>query len=172
MESNPRSTATIAGHPIHAILVPFPIVCFIGTLLCDTLFWRTRDLGWFTATPWLLGIGLGFAALAAIAGTIDIAGERRVRELRTVWLHAGGNVLVVLTELANFLLRYQNGASVVVPSGLMLSLVSSALLLLTGWLGGELVFQHRIGVRDTPLGDEDTEMRVPPRREPDQPTVH
>ena len=32
---HPKSTAKIGGHPIHPMLVPFPIVCFILVFLCD-----------------------------------------------------------------------------------------------------------------------------------------
>ena len=36
--NHPRSTAKIGGHPIHPMLIPFPIVCFIGCLVTDIVF--------------------------------------------------------------------------------------------------------------------------------------
>ena len=147
---NPRSTARIAGHPIHPMLVPFPIAFFVAALGCDIAFWQTSGPVWVTASIWLLGAGLVMAALAAVMGLTDVAGDRRVRELADVWLHAGGNILVVLLELYNLYLRLTDGAAAVMPTGLILSLIVVALLLFTGWKGGELVYRYRVGVIDRP----------------------
>ena len=59
---NPKSTLQIAGHPIHPMLIPFPIACFVLTLLSDIALWRTGHDFWAAASLWLLGIGLIFAA--------------------------------------------------------------------------------------------------------------
>src|SRR5690242_18033097 len=77
---NPRSTASFAGHPIHPMLIPFPIAFFVATFVCDLVFWG-GGTNWFAATPWLLGIGLIIAGLAAVAGLIDVLGDARVRDL-------------------------------------------------------------------------------------------
>lgn len=53
--ANPRSTASIAGHPIHPMLVSFPIAFFVATLACDLAFWQTGDQYWATTGLWLLG---------------------------------------------------------------------------------------------------------------------
>src|SRR5947209_13918102 len=96
---NPRSTASIAGHPIHPMLIPFPIAFFVATFVCDLAFWGSRNASWFDATLWLLGAGLIIAALAAVAGLTDVLGDVQIRNLSTAWWHAGGNVVVVLIEL-------------------------------------------------------------------------
>ena len=103
---NPRSTALIAGHPIHPMLIPFPIAFFVGTLACDLAFWRSGNPAWADATLWLLGAGLVMAALAAVIGVIDVFGDQQIRQLSTTWWHAGANVLLVLIELFNFFIRY------------------------------------------------------------------
>jgi len=149
---NPRSTASIAGHPIHPMLIPFPIAFFIAAFVCDLVFWGTGDPGWVTATLWLLGAGVIMAALAAAAGLADLLGDARIRNLTDAWLHAGGNVLVVLIELYNWYTRYEYGAAAVLPNGLILSLIVVLILLFTAWKGGEMVFRHRIGVADHPDG--------------------
>jgi uncharacterized membrane protein len=146
--ANPKSTASIAGHPIHPMLVPFPIAFFVAAFICDLIYWRSGNPGWVTATLWLLGGGLIMAALAAIVGLIEVLGEPRMRELNDAWYHAGGNVLVVLIEAYNWYSRYASGAEAVLPMGLILSLIATGLLLFTGWKGGELVFRHRVGVID------------------------
>jgi len=145
---NPQSTAKIAEHPIHPMLIPFPIAFFVATFLTDLAFWRTANLEWATASLWLLGAGLVMAALAAVAGLTDVLGDRRIRELNDVWLHAGGNVVAVLIELYNFYARYARGTGAVVPTGLVLSLIVVCILLFTGWKGWELVYRHRVGIAD------------------------
>ena len=108
--SNPKSTASIAGHPIHPMLIPFPIAFFVATFVCDLAYWQTTNEAWATAAIWLLGAGIVMAAFAAVAGLTDVLGEPRIRALNDVWWHAGGNVLVVLIELYNFYIRYTEGA--------------------------------------------------------------
>ena len=146
--ANPRSTAQIAGHPIHPMLIPFPIACFVLTLACDLAFWRTSNDFWASASLWLLGIGLIMAALAAVMGLIDVMGDDQIRNLSDAWLHAGGNVVVVLIELYNWYSRYEHGATFVIPTGLILSLIVTLILLFTGWKGWEMVYRHRVGVID------------------------
>jgi uncharacterized membrane protein len=146
--SNPKSTASIAGHPIHPMLIPFPIAFFVSAFVCDLAYWQTSNGAWATAAIWLLGAGLIMAALAALAGLADVLGEPRIRALNDIWWHAGGNVIVVLIELYNFFARYSEGTSAIVPKGLVLSLVAVCILLFTGWKGWEMVYRYRVGVAD------------------------
>jgi uncharacterized membrane protein len=150
--TNPRSTASIAGHPIHPMLIPFPIAFFVATFVCDVVFWQTSNTMWATAAIWLLGAGIVMAALAALAGLTDVLGEPRIRALNDVWWHAGGNVVVVLIELYNWWIRYIAGTSAVVPEGLVLSLIVVCILVFTGWKGWEMVYRARVGVADEPGG--------------------
>src|SRR5690242_7498312 len=83
--ANPQSTAKIAGHPIHPMLIPFPIAFFVATFVCDLVFWATGNSSWFDATLWLLGAGLIIAALAAVAGLTDILGDAQIRTLKIAW---------------------------------------------------------------------------------------
>jgi uncharacterized membrane protein len=145
---NPKTTAAIAGHPIHPMLIPFPIVFFVSTLATDIAYQRTSNLMWATASTWLLGAGLVMAALAALAGLTDFLGEQRIRQLRPAWLHMIGNVVAVLLSLVNFLVHMRDGAAGVVPTGLTLSAIVTVLLLFNGWMGWEMVYKHRVGVAD------------------------
>jgi uncharacterized membrane protein len=148
MAANPRSTAQIAGHPLHPMLIPFPIAFFVGTFVCDLVLWSSGDVFWFRATLWLLLAGLVMAALAALAGLTDLFGEARIRNLHDAWLHAGGNIIAVLIELYNLYARYSDGPPAVLPVGLILSLIVVLILLFTGWKGWEMVYKHRVGVSD------------------------
>lgn len=149
VERNPRSTASIAGHPIHPMLVQFPISFFIAVFVCDLVFRSTGDTGLVTASSWLLVGGLVMAVLAALTGITDVAGDRRIRDMTEVWFHAGGNVLAVILELFNWYLRHRGGADAVLPTGLALSTVSVVILAFTGWKGGTLVYRKHVGVSDS-----------------------
>ncbi len=146
--SNPKTTAKIAGHPIHPMLIPFPIACFVLTFVSDLAFWKTSNDFWATASLWLLGIGLIMAALAAVMGLIDVFGDEQIRNMNDAWLHAGGNIIAVMIELYSWYSRYQRGSAAVIPTGLILSLVVVLILLFTGWKGWEMVYRHRVGVED------------------------
>ena len=145
---NPKSTAQIMGHPIHPMLVPFPIAFLVGALIGDILFWRLADPFWATASLYLLGAGIVTALLAALAGLTDFAGSRRLRALTPAWLHMIGNVVAVLIAIVNLIVRLGDPAAAVIPLGLALSAATGFILIFTGWLGGELVFKHRAGVAE------------------------
>lgn len=147
--SNPRSTAQIAGHPLHPMLIPFPVACFVLTLFCDIYYFSVGNTAWVMASEWLLGAGLIMAGLAALAGLTDFLGERRIRNLSASWWHMGGNVSAVLISLYNFIMRDVDGAAAGLPvTGIVLSAVVVAILLVTGWLGWQMVYKHRVGVAD------------------------
>ncbi len=145
---NPQSTVRIAGHPIHPMLVPFPIACFVGTLFTDISYWQTGEMMWSNFSAWLLAAGLAFGVLAAIAGLIDFVGDRRIRALRPAWWHMLGNVLVMVLSFFNALVHTHDAWTSVVPTGLILSAVVAVILLFNGWMGWEMVYRHRVGVSE------------------------
>ena len=146
--SNPRSTASIGGHPLHPMLVPFPIAFFVGTLGADLMYLRDGDPFFFTMTEWLLCAGIVLALLAAVAGFIDFLGEARIRALGIAWSHFIGNLTVVAIEAFNVWRRQSIGPDAVEGLGVMLSLAAVLLMLVTGWLGGEMVYRRRVGISD------------------------
>lgn len=150
--ANPKSTAQVAGHPLHPMIIPFPVAFFVATFACDLAFWKSGASGFATASLWLLGAGLVMAALAAVLGLIDFLGEARIRALNDAWWHASVNVLAVVLSLYNFWIRYTGGDTVILMKGLVLSLVVVLLLLFSGWKGWEMVYKHHVGVSDqTPI---------------------
>ena len=74
--AKPKSTVQIVGHPIHPMLIPFPIACLVLTLISDLAFWKTSNDFWANASLWLLGIGLIMAALGAVMGPDRRIGRR------------------------------------------------------------------------------------------------
>ena len=144
---HPRSTAQIGGHPIHPMLIPFPIVCFIGALVTDIVFLNNHDAGWATASRYLLAVGLVMAAAAAVTGLTDFMGDDRIRGASDAVKHMLANVTAVVLELVNFFLRLNN-TDAIPKVGIYLSAIVVLILVYSGWKGGELVFRHGIGVRD------------------------
>jgi uncharacterized membrane protein len=157
--ANPVSTANIFGHPIHPMLIPFPIAFFVATLVCDIAFWQTANPIWVTAATWLLGAGLVMAALAALAGVTDFLGDARIRAIPAAWQHAIGNVIAVLVSLFNFYWHFSRSADQVLPTGLVCSLVVVAILLFTGWMGWEMVYRHRVAVYDAPAEEKNVRVK-------------
>jgi uncharacterized membrane protein len=146
--ANPQSTARIAGHPIHPMLIPFPIAFFVSGLVCDLVFWQTGNAAWATAALWLIGAGIVMALLAALAGFADFLNEPRIRALSDAWWHMGGNLALVVLEIVNWYGRYASGEAFVLPWGLLLSLIAVILLLFNGWKGWDMVYRHRVGIAE------------------------
>ncbi len=140
------SKAAIVGHPIHPMLVPFPIAFLTGALLTDLAYWWTGEPFWARTSLWLVGGGLVGGGLAAIFGLTDFLTIRRVREHTDGWVHFLGNVAVLALALTSLVLRLRGATVAVLPWGLGLSWTTVGLLLVTGWYGGELAYRHLIGV--------------------------
>jgi len=149
MTDNPHSTAKVAGHPLHPMIVPFPIVFLISAFVTDLVYLNGASAGWARASMWFLGAGISSALLAAVLGFTDFLGDRRVRSLRAAWLHMAGNLIAVILAATNFYLRATGGAEApIAPTGVVLSGVVVALLAFNGWMGWELVYRHHVGVAD------------------------
>ncbi|MDF1586952.1 DUF2231 domain-containing protein [Marinimicrococcus flavescens] len=148
---NPRSTASIAGHPIHPMLVPFPIAFLASAPVSDIVFWAGGEPGWATVSLWLLGAGVVTVLAAALFGFTDFLGDRRIRSLGAAAQHMIGNLAAVLLALFNWYLRYAGGAAEgVFPYGIWLSLATALLLVFNGWKGWEMVYRHHVGVAEEP----------------------
>jgi uncharacterized membrane protein len=129
------------------MLVPIPIVCFVGTLVTDIVYWQTAAMLWADISAWLLVIGILVSLFAATAGLIDFFSDRRIRELRAAWIHALGNITALVLSIFNALIHTRDAYTSVVPSGLILSALVVAILLVTGWNGWTMVYRHGVGVR-------------------------
>ena len=147
LSANPRSTVTLLGRPLHAMLVPIPIVCFVATLITDIVYWQTAAMLWADMSAWLLLVGLIVSLVAAPAGIIDLFGDPRIRKLRAAWIHGIGNVTSLILSIFNCLIHTRDAYTSVVPSGLILSALVVVILLVTGWNGWALVYRHGVGVR-------------------------
>jgi uncharacterized membrane protein len=140
-----RSTVHLFGHPVHPMLIPFPLALLIAAGVSDVVFLVDGDDFWARASMWLIASGVVTGAVAAVAGLIDFLTIPRARNL-SGWIHFLGNAAVLVISLINWLLRIGDPGGFVEPWGLVLSVVTVVLLGVTGWTGGELAYRHQIGV--------------------------
>lgn len=139
------STAAIYNHPIHPMLVTFPIAFLMGALATDVAFWWTADPFWARAAFWLVGVGLAGGTAAAIAGMTDFFTIPRIRNMIRGWGHFLAAIVVISFASANFMLRWAEPVANVLPWGLLMSLITALMLAFTGYLGGKLVFHELVG---------------------------
>ena len=144
------SRASIGGHPIHPMLIPFPIALFVFSFVADLIYlWRGNPI-WkdYIAFYTMLG-GIIGAAAAAVPGLIDWATLTDRATVRVANWHARVNVVTLLIFIANFYLRTSSG-STWIPNMPMLPVALSVIgvvgLAVAGWLGGQLVFAHGVAV--------------------------
>ncbi len=142
----PVATAEIAGHPIHPMLVPIPIVCFAGALLTDITYVATAEIMWADFSAWLLIVGVIFGVLAAIAGLTDFLGNRLVRSQIPAWPHLLGNAIALILAGFNAAIHTRDAWTSVWPVGLILSALTVLILPVTAWLGWAMVYRHGVGV--------------------------
>jgi uncharacterized membrane protein len=146
--SNPRSTVRLRGIPVHPLLVPIPIVCFVATLITDIVYWRTASMQWANMSAWLLVVGLLVAPFAALAGAIDFFKNRHIRNLPAARIHGIGNVVVLILSIINAFVHTRDAYTSVVPTGLILSTLVVLILAVTGWNGWSMVHRQGVGVRE------------------------
>jgi uncharacterized membrane protein len=127
------------------MLVPFPIVCWIGALVTDIVYSQSANIMWSTFSAWLITAGLVFGGLAAVFGLIDFFGDRRIRNASVAIAHMVINLTVWVIQLFNAFIHSRDAWTSVVPTGLTLSIIAVLLLAVSGWLGGSLVYRHGVG---------------------------
>jgi uncharacterized membrane protein len=139
------SPASIKGHPIHAMLVAFPIGLWGFSLIADLVY--RAGLGgpsWPTVAYYTLAGGLVGALLAAVPGLIDLISIRDARVKRIGLIHMIINLVVVALYAVNLYVRTTEGYSA--ATGVALSAIGVALLCASGWLGGSMVYRHGVAV--------------------------
>ena len=140
-----ESRARALGHPLHPILVVFPLGLFSTATIFDALHrLRGQDPKLAEHADAMIASGLIGGAAAAIPGLIDwVAIPKQTRARSVGAIHGLGNAAVLGLFGASWLLRrkapHRPGTAAIT-----LSLLGTGLAMYTGWLGGELV--HRLGV--------------------------
>lgn len=139
-----ESRAKLFGHPIHPMLIPFPLGLLSTSLIFDIVHLLRRDRLWSQLAFWNIAGGIIGGLAAAVFGLIDwVAIPSGTRAKRIGLLHGLGNVVVVALFGVSWLLRRgEPGKRRALP--IVLSVLGVGLSTATGWLGGELV--DRLGV--------------------------
>lgn len=146
LDSGVPSTVAIAKHPLHPLIVTFPIAFLSGALVTDLVYWLTDDLFWARGSFWLILAGIVTGLVAAATGLADFLRIQRVRQHSAGWIHLIGNVVAIVLSLINLVIRLNNVEGAIVPVGLLISLVVGTLLAVTGWFGAELIYRHKVAV--------------------------
>ena len=139
------SPASVVKHPIHPMLIPFPIALWIFSFVCDTIYalgWG--DHLWNEMAFYSMAGGVLGALLAAVPGYVDYRSLTGSTVKRIGRLHMGLNLFIVVLFTVNLWLRVSATPRPLVP--FVLSLIGISMLAVSGWLGGELVYVHRVAV--------------------------
>ncbi len=140
------STAAIGGHPIHPMIVPYPIAFLTGAVATDLAARNTDDPFWARTSKWLLGAGIVTGLAAGAVGAIDYFTIKRAREKKTGKLHAYGNPLALGLAGASLFARRGDDDTAPSDAAFALSAATAGLVALTGWAGAELSYRHMVGV--------------------------
>src|SRR5881275_1579689 len=128
------ATASFKGHPFHPILVPLPIGLWIFSIVSDLIF--------------KFGFGIVGALIAALPGFIDLTDLQNPKTKSIAIWHMTINLLAVLLYCVNFWLRMHRAPSDNLP--IVLSVIGIVLIIISGWLGGELVYVRGVAVKQPP----------------------
>ena len=151
------SKASIAGHPVHPMIIPFPLALWTTSFLVDVLFYFHRGVVLPIIAKFMLAAGCIGALVAAVPGIIDWLSIKHGPTKRIANWHARLNIIALLIFAASLYLRMKAGGAYLVDYRLkipfLLSFVGVILICISGWLGGALSFEHGVGVKpqhDTP----------------------
>lgn len=140
-----ESRIAVAGHPIHAMLVAFPIAMAFSAFGADALYWLTGDVFWARAGLWATGVAFVFGLLAGLSGTAELLLVPGIRRRAASWTHFIFAVMLLSVLGANWGLRLYGFEQAILPWGILVSALAVGATALTGWHGGKLVFDYHIG---------------------------
>jgi uncharacterized membrane protein len=141
-----ESRAKLLGHPIHQMLIVFPLGLLATAVVFDIVALVRTATDLFVVSYWMIVAGLISGVIAALFGTIDwlaIPAGTRAKFIG-LW-HGAGNVVVVFLFAGSWWLR-QSAPNNPSRTALTLSFIAVAIALVTAWLGGELVDRLGVGV--------------------------
>jgi len=141
-----RSKANIKGHPLHPILVSFPISLLTGALLLDVLSMITNEQSYARAAVYAEALGLLSALMAAVPGLIDYHytvppdSSAKTRAIKHGLINSGAVIIFTVT----FLLRLNTNIDLAYV--IAMEVIGFVLLCIAGWLGGILIIRNQIGI--------------------------
>jgi uncharacterized membrane protein len=169
------SKARIAGHPIHPMLISFPVAMYVSTVVGLLVYSGTGDPFWYRAAMWTNIAGVVMAGIAAIPGFVDLVTVARQspRARSTGIRHAAFNVLALALFIISAVILSRNvgrGGELDVAAPLVLGILGVLSTTVAGWLGWTLVQTHHIGVLPgADIGERAAGAEAGERREPRRP---
>ena len=143
-----ESRVKVAGHPLHQMLLVFPLGLLATAVVFDVIFLVTDNPTWTQAAFYMIGAGVITGLMAAVPGALDWwAIPRGTRAQRVGLIHGLGNVVVVGLFAFSWLLRRDN-PTLPPTEAVVAGLLGAGISVVTGWLGGELVDRLGVGVDD------------------------
>ena len=149
MQLDTGSAIAFIGHPVHAMLVHFPIALSILVLGFDVFFWLFGDLFFARAATWAVGGAFLSGVAASLVGIGEIMLVPGIRLRGASWSHAVAALTFLAVVGANWGLRLDGGYPVL-PNGLALSVLGAMTVGVAGYHGGKLIFDHGIGLMVSP----------------------
>ena len=139
------SVVAVVGHPIHVMMVHFPIAFVMATLVIDLAYWWSGDVFFVRAGLWSTGVAFWMGVAASLVGIAELLLARGIRLHEASWSHAVAAMTLVAIAGANWGMRMLDPATIL-PHGLALSALGSVMVGFAGWHGGKLVFDHGVGI--------------------------
>lgn len=159
-----QSRVRVAKHPTHPMLVMFPSSIFPLLVLLDILaFYFRGNAGFWTVGFWLEIVGALSTLVAMVPGIVDLAAiPDESPAHRTAFWHFVNGVFVLVLYLAGIAVRWPAGSSDAhLVWATIIDVVGVLAITAQGWLGGELVYKHHIGVMSVEEGGEPTLLKQP-----------
>lgn len=128
-----------ARFSFYAFLAPVPVVCFLGALVTDIVYWRTAEMMWADFSAWLVTAGVMMGVLAGIGALFDLIAAPRRTNGGALWPIVLGYSFALVLAIFNMLVHSRDAWTSVVPTGLILSASVVMVLALTRWMEGILV---------------------------------
>ncbi|MCZ4262043.1 DUF2231 domain-containing protein [Limimaricola sp. G21655-S1] len=140
-----ESIVGIWGHPLHAMSVAFPVALTFCTFGADALYWWSGELFWARAAIWAASTAFLFGLAAGATGTAELLLVPGIRIRAPAWTHFVIAVLLLSLLGLNWGYRLQGYEAAVLPYGILMSGFNVLVVMVTGWHGGKLVFDYRLG---------------------------
>jgi uncharacterized membrane protein len=147
-----KTRASFAGGPIHPMFVHYPIALWTTSVITDLIFYFSRNTSLLLISKFLIAAGIVGAILAAIFGLIDWTGITEPAAKTIGNRHMILNVLALILFVVSLYLRMKNygaplaGFHLKIP--FLVSVVGWFLMVISASLGGKLVYEHRMGVKE------------------------
>ena len=133
------------GHPLHAMTVAFPVALTFCNFGADALYWLSGDTFWARAGVWAAGTAFLFGLAAGATGLMELLMVPGIRVRAPSWTHAVIAVLLLSLLAMNWGYRLYGYEAAVLPYGILFSGFNVLMVSVTGWHGGKLVFDYRLG---------------------------